>query len=149
MSNNFLTMERQRFVLYPSVNRPRLSLPHFLHVSHQSSLMAVKQNLTFTSVNSHHLLFLPDETEEEVRPLDSAKCPSPVQSTPWIPFQNACYNFMITKNRHKTVTPEEVQSMCKQLRKYALLPSSTGAHPHCTSPAMKIRPQGTNSPHSH
>lgn len=60
-----------------------------------------------------------NETEEEVRPLDSAKCPSPVQSTPWIPFQNACYNFMITKNRHKTVTPEEVQSMCKQLHSKA------------------------------
>ncbi|GAB1286358.1 Lymphocyte antigen 75 [Apodemus speciosus] len=59
------------------------------------------------------------ETEEEVRPLGSAKCPSPVQSTPWIPFQNSCYNFMVTKNRHKTVIPEEVQSMCEKLHSKA------------------------------
>ncbi|XP_051022070.1 lymphocyte antigen 75 isoform X2 [Acomys russatus] len=56
-----------------------------------------------------------NETAKEVKPSDGTKCPSPVQSTPWVPFQNSCYNFMITKNRHKTVTQKEVQSMCQKL----------------------------------
>ncbi|XP_053452482.1 lymphocyte antigen 75 isoform X2 [Nycticebus coucang] len=56
-----------------------------------------------------------NETEQEVRPLASVKCPSPVLNTPWIPFQNCCYNFMITKNRHTAITQEEVHSKCQKL----------------------------------
>ncbi|XP_041487504.1 lymphocyte antigen 75 isoform X2 [Microtus oregoni] len=60
-----------------------------------------------------------NETEKEVKPFSSLKCPSTVQSTPWVPFQNSCYNFMITKNRHKTITPREVHATCQTLHSKA------------------------------
>ncbi|XP_077010081.1 lymphocyte antigen 75 isoform X1 [Tamandua tetradactyla] len=56
-----------------------------------------------------------NETEKDVKPVDSVKCPSPVLNTPWIPFQNCCYNFMIAKNRPMTVTQDEVYSGCEKL----------------------------------
>uniref|UniRef100_A0A8C9DLR5 Lymphocyte antigen 75 n=1 Tax=Prolemur simus TaxID=1328070 RepID=A0A8C9DLR5_PROSS len=56
-----------------------------------------------------------NETEKEVKPVDSVKCPSPVLNTPWIPFQNCCYNFMITKNTHMATTQDEVHSKCQKL----------------------------------
>uniref|UniRef100_A0A8D1FMK7 Lymphocyte antigen 75 n=1 Tax=Sus scrofa TaxID=9823 RepID=A0A8D1FMK7_PIG len=56
-----------------------------------------------------------NDTEREVRPVDSVQCPSPVLNTPWIPFQNSCYNFMITKNRYVVTTQEEVHSKCQTL----------------------------------
>ncbi|KAM5280110.1 lymphocyte antigen 75 [Ctenodactylus gundi] len=56
-----------------------------------------------------------NETEKEVKPIDSVKCPSPVLNTPWIPFQNSCYNFMTTKNRHTITTLDEIHSRCQKL----------------------------------
>ncbi|XP_003796020.1 lymphocyte antigen 75 isoform X1 [Otolemur garnettii] len=56
-----------------------------------------------------------NETEQEVRPVARVKCPSPVLNTPWIPFQNYCYNFMITNNRHMAMTQDEVHSKCQKL----------------------------------
>nr|XP_031534326.1 lymphocyte antigen 75 isoform X1 [Vicugna pacos] len=56
-----------------------------------------------------------NETEKEVKPFDSVQCPSPVLNTPWIPFQNSCYNFMITKNRYIVTAPDEVHSKCQAL----------------------------------
>ncbi|XP_062043209.1 lymphocyte antigen 75 isoform X1 [Lepus europaeus] len=56
-----------------------------------------------------------NETKKEVKPVNSVKCPSPALNTPWIPFQNCCYNFMITKNRHMAITQDEVHSKCQQL----------------------------------
>ncbi|EPY86900.1 hypothetical protein CB1_000290014, partial [Camelus ferus] len=56
-----------------------------------------------------------NETEKEVKPFDSIQCPSPVLNTPWIPFQNSCYNFMITKSRYIVTAPDEVHSKCQTL----------------------------------
>ncbi|XP_036714402.1 lymphocyte antigen 75 isoform X4 [Balaenoptera musculus] len=56
-----------------------------------------------------------NETEKEVKPVNSVQCPSPVLNTPWIPFQNSCYNFMITKNRYIVTTQDEVHSKCQTL----------------------------------
>nr|XP_020037336.1 lymphocyte antigen 75 [Castor canadensis] len=56
-----------------------------------------------------------NETEKEVNPVESVKCPSPILNTPWIPFQSSCYNFMITKNRHMATTQDEVHSRCQKL----------------------------------
>ncbi|XP_007455042.1 PREDICTED: lymphocyte antigen 75-like isoform X2 [Lipotes vexillifer] len=56
-----------------------------------------------------------NETEKEVKPVNSVRCPSPVLNTPWIPFQNSCYNFMITKNRYIVTTQDEVHSKCQTL----------------------------------
>ncbi|XP_065736988.1 lymphocyte antigen 75 isoform X2 [Phocoena phocoena] len=56
-----------------------------------------------------------NETEKEVKPVTSVRCPSPVLNTPWIPFQNSCYNFMITKNRYIVTTRDEVHSKCQTL----------------------------------
>ncbi|XP_040827549.1 lymphocyte antigen 75 [Ochotona curzoniae] len=56
-----------------------------------------------------------NDTKKEIKPVANVECPSPVLSTPWIPFQNCCYNFMITKNRHMATTPEEAHSKCQQL----------------------------------
>ncbi|XP_008843960.1 lymphocyte antigen 75 isoform X1 [Nannospalax galili] len=60
-----------------------------------------------------------NETEKEVKPLESVKCPSPHLNTPWIPFQNSCYNFMITKDRHRTILQDEVHSRCQKLNSKA------------------------------
>ncbi|KAM4859204.1 lymphocyte antigen 75 isoform 2-T2 [Thomomys bottae] len=60
-----------------------------------------------------------NETEKEVKPVSSVKCPSPVLNTPWIAFQNSCYIFMITKNRHKVATQDEVHSKCRELNSKA------------------------------
>lgn len=65
------------------------------------------------------ILFL-DETKKEVKPVDSVQCPSPVLNTPWIPFQNSCYNFLITENRYKVTTQDEVHSKCQTLSKYVI-----------------------------
>ncbi|XP_059961757.1 lymphocyte antigen 75 isoform X3 [Mesoplodon densirostris] len=59
--------------------------------------------------------FSGNETEKEVKPVNSVQCPSPVLNTPWIPFQNSCYNFMITKNRYIVTTQDEVHSKCQTL----------------------------------
>ncbi|XP_045678245.1 lymphocyte antigen 75 isoform X2 [Phyllostomus hastatus] len=56
-----------------------------------------------------------NETEREVKPVSSVHCPSPVLNTPWIPFQNYCYNFMIAKNRFMPVTQDDVHSRCQKL----------------------------------
>ncbi|KAM7247234.1 hypothetical protein CapIbe_001187 [Capra ibex] len=56
-----------------------------------------------------------NETKKEVKPVDSFQCPSPVLSTPWIPFQNSCYNFLITENRYRVTTQDEVHSKCQTL----------------------------------
>ncbi|KAG3274558.1 hypothetical protein H1C71_020147 [Ictidomys tridecemlineatus] len=56
-----------------------------------------------------------NDTEKEVKQVKSVKCPSPVLNTPWISFQNSCYNFMITKNRHMATTQDEVHSKCQKL----------------------------------
>ncbi|XP_059872709.1 CD302 antigen isoform X2 [Delphinus delphis] len=56
-----------------------------------------------------------NETEKEVKPVNSVRCPSPVLNTPWIPFENSCYNFMITKNRYIVTTRDEVHSQCQTL----------------------------------
>uniref|UniRef100_A0ABI7Z057 Lymphocyte antigen 75 n=1 Tax=Felis catus TaxID=9685 RepID=A0ABI7Z057_FELCA len=56
-----------------------------------------------------------NETEKEIKPVDSVQCPSPVLSTPWIPFQNSCYNFMVGKTKYHAVTPDEVHSKCQNL----------------------------------
>ncbi|XP_054979128.1 lymphocyte antigen 75 isoform X1 [Sorex araneus] len=56
-----------------------------------------------------------NETAKEVKPTYNIQCPSPVLNTPWIPFQNSCYNFLITKNRHTAKTQEEVHSKCQKL----------------------------------
>ncbi|KAM6174259.1 lymphocyte antigen 75 isoform 1-T1 [Erethizon dorsatum] len=53
--------------------------------------------------------------ETEVKPVDRVKCPSPVLNTPWIPFQNSCYNFLLTKNRHTAMTQDEVHSKCQKM----------------------------------
>ncbi|XP_037704894.1 lymphocyte antigen 75 isoform X4 [Choloepus didactylus] len=56
-----------------------------------------------------------NETEKDIKPVDNVKCPSPVLNTPWIPFQNCCYNFMIAKNRPMAATHDEVHSKCQKL----------------------------------
>ncbi|XP_036109661.1 lymphocyte antigen 75 isoform X3 [Molossus molossus] len=56
-----------------------------------------------------------DEIEREVNPVNSVRCPSPVLNTPWIPFQNYCYNFMIAKNRYTAVTQDDIHSRCQKL----------------------------------
>nr|XP_058911335.1 lymphocyte antigen 75 isoform X2 [Kogia breviceps] len=56
-----------------------------------------------------------NDTETEVKPVNSVQCPSPVLNTPWIPFQNSCYNFMITKSRYIVTTQDEVHSKCQTL----------------------------------
>ncbi|XP_019492375.1 PREDICTED: lymphocyte antigen 75 isoform X1 [Hipposideros armiger] len=56
-----------------------------------------------------------NETEREVKPVTSVRCPSPVLNTPWIPFQNYCYNFMIAKNVYMTAAQNDVHSRCKNL----------------------------------
>ncbi|XP_016049907.1 lymphocyte antigen 75 isoform X1 [Erinaceus europaeus] len=56
-----------------------------------------------------------NKTEKAVKPIDSVQCPSPVLNTPWIPFQNSCYNFMITRNSYTAVTQDEVHSKCQEL----------------------------------
>ncbi|XP_057601089.1 lymphocyte antigen 75 [Hippopotamus amphibius kiboko] len=56
-----------------------------------------------------------NETEEGVKPVTSVQCPSPVLHTPWIPFQNSCYNFMIAKDRYMVTTQGEVHSECQTL----------------------------------
>ncbi|XP_067597908.1 lymphocyte antigen 75 isoform X2 [Pseudorca crassidens] len=56
-----------------------------------------------------------NETEKEVKPVNSVRCPSPVLNTPWIPFENSCYNFMITKNRYIVTTRDEGHSQCQTL----------------------------------
>ncbi|XP_057361522.1 lymphocyte antigen 75 isoform X1 [Manis pentadactyla] len=54
-------------------------------------------------------------TENEVKAVNSVQCPSPVLNTPWIPFQNCCYNFMIAKNRYVAPTQDEAHSKCQKL----------------------------------
>lgn len=61
-----------------------------------------------------------DETEREVKPVNSVRCPSPVLNTPWIQFQNCCYNFMITKNMYMETTQDDVHSRCQKLSKYII-----------------------------
>ncbi|XP_075385782.1 lymphocyte antigen 75 [Tenrec ecaudatus] len=56
-----------------------------------------------------------NETEKEIKPVENVKCPSPVLNTPWIPFQNSCYNFMIAKSRYLAKTQGEVHSQCQKL----------------------------------
>ncbi|XP_012583650.1 PREDICTED: lymphocyte antigen 75 [Condylura cristata] len=56
-----------------------------------------------------------NETEKVAKPVGNVQCPSPVLNTPWIPFQNCCYNFMIAKNRHAPVTKDEVHNQCQKL----------------------------------
>ncbi|XP_049744742.1 lymphocyte antigen 75 isoform X2 [Elephas maximus indicus] len=56
-----------------------------------------------------------NETEKEIKLVENIKCPSPILNTPWIPFQNCCYNFMIAKNRHMPKTQDEVHSQCQKL----------------------------------
>ncbi|XP_006872105.1 PREDICTED: lymphocyte antigen 75 [Chrysochloris asiatica] len=56
-----------------------------------------------------------NETEKEIKPVKNVKCPSPVLNTPWIPFQNCCYNFMIAKSRHLADIQDEVHSQCQKL----------------------------------
>ncbi|XP_014715295.1 lymphocyte antigen 75 isoform X3 [Equus asinus] len=56
-----------------------------------------------------------NETEKEVKPVSNVQCPSPVLNTPWIPFQNCCYNFMITKDRYTARTQDESHSKCQKL----------------------------------
>nr|XP_012807954.2 lymphocyte antigen 75 [Jaculus jaculus] len=72
-----------------------------------------------------------NDTEKEVKPFDSVKCPSPVLNTPWIPFQNSCYNFMVTKSRHATTTQDELHSRCQRL--------------HSKSHILSIRDEKENS----
>ncbi|XP_066202573.1 lymphocyte antigen 75 isoform X2 [Saccopteryx leptura] len=56
-----------------------------------------------------------NETEREVKPGHSVLCPSPVLNTPWIPFQNYCYNFMIAKNIYMAAARDDVHSRCQKL----------------------------------
>ncbi|XP_072607791.1 lymphocyte antigen 75 isoform X2 [Vulpes vulpes] len=56
-----------------------------------------------------------NETDREIKPVGSVQCPSPVLSTPWIPFQNSCYNFVIAKTKYTATTPDEVHSECQKL----------------------------------
>uniref|UniRef100_A0A8C4N9M0 Lymphocyte antigen 75 n=1 Tax=Equus asinus asinus TaxID=83772 RepID=A0A8C4N9M0_EQUAS len=51
----------------------------------------------------------------KVKPVSNVQCPSPVLNTPWIPFQNCCYNFMITKDRYTARTQDESHSKCQKL----------------------------------
>ncbi|KAM6178871.1 lymphocyte antigen 75 [Rhynchocyon petersi] len=56
-----------------------------------------------------------NEMENELKPAENTKCPSPVLNTPWIPFQSSCYNFIIVKNRHLAKTQDEIHSQCQKL----------------------------------
>ncbi|KAG8510443.1 Lymphocyte antigen 75, partial [Galemys pyrenaicus] len=56
-----------------------------------------------------------DETEKEAKPVGNIQCPSPILNTPWIPFQNSCYNFMIVKNRHAVITRDDIYNQCQEL----------------------------------
>lgn len=81
-----------------------------------------EQDLTFMSkVRIRTLVFFLDETEKEVKAFDNVQCPSPVLFTPWIPFQNSCYNFIIAKTEY-TAKPDEVHSKCQKLSKYLMWP---------------------------
>ncbi|XP_030885758.1 secretory phospholipase A2 receptor [Leptonychotes weddellii] len=56
-----------------------------------------------------------NDTEKEVKALDNVQCPSPVLFTPWIPFQNSCYNFIIAKTEYMATPPDEVHSKCQKM----------------------------------
>ncbi|KAM9033198.1 lymphocyte antigen 75 isoform X2 [Sarcophilus harrisii] len=56
-----------------------------------------------------------NESEKELKKVNTVKCPSPILNTPWIPFQNSCYNFMIAKNRFLALTNDEIQLKCQTL----------------------------------
>lgn len=68
------------------------------------------------------IVFFLDETDREIKPVGSVQCPSPVLSTPWIPFQNSCYNFVIAKTKYTATTPDEVHSECQKLSKSLMWP---------------------------
>lgn len=80
-----------------------------------------EQDSAFTSkIRILTIVIFLDETEKEIKPVDSVQCPSPVLSTPWIPFQNCCYNFMIGKTKYQVATPDEAHSKCQNLSKYLI-----------------------------
>lgn len=99
----------------------RLLFLGFLNISYKSSLITANRilHLYLKLIFILLILFL-DETEREVKPVTSVRCPSPVLNTPWIPFQNYCYNFMIAKNIYMATTQDDVHSKCQKLSKYII-----------------------------
>lgn len=75
-----------------------------------------------SKVRIHTVVFFLDDTEKEVKALDNVQCPSPVLFTPWIPFQNSCYNFIIAKTEYTATPPDEVHSKCQKMSKYLMWP---------------------------
>nr|XP_056717155.1 lymphocyte antigen 75 [Euleptes europaea] len=63
------------------------------------------------------ICYLPRSRNEtkETEEYGSVICPHKVKNTPWIPFQNSCYTFTITKDRWKEVKLNEAHHLCKTM----------------------------------
>ncbi|XP_054826085.1 lymphocyte antigen 75 [Eublepharis macularius] len=59
--------------------------------------------------------YLPGNETVETETYGSIKCPHKVKNTPWIPFQNNCYAFVITKDRWKEMKSNEAHHLCKTM----------------------------------
>ncbi|XP_077176073.1 lymphocyte antigen 75 [Paroedura picta] len=59
--------------------------------------------------------YSPGTNAKETEVNSSIKCPHKVKNTPWIPFQNSCYAFIITKDRWKEMKSNEIHHLCKTM----------------------------------
>ncbi|XP_075465385.1 LOW QUALITY PROTEIN: lymphocyte antigen 75 [Ascaphus truei] len=58
--------------------------------------------------------FASNDTEK--KPFENTKlCPHRIKETPWIPFRNSCYSFILTHNRWRSVKSQEARYVCRDL----------------------------------
>uniref|UniRef100_A0A8D0EGD9 Lymphocyte antigen 75 n=1 Tax=Salvator merianae TaxID=96440 RepID=A0A8D0EGD9_SALMN len=51
--------------------------------------------------------YIPGNETEKPEVFETVSCPHKIKNTPWIPFRNSCYTFMITKDRWKRMKADE------------------------------------------
>ncbi|XP_039769071.1 lymphocyte antigen 75 [Ornithorhynchus anatinus] len=74
------------------------------------------------------ICYFPGKNEEKVKQVETVKCPHAVLNTPWIPFRNSCYSFMIAPNRYIEQTTAEMNIKCQKMNPGARVLSIRDEH---------------------
>ncbi|XP_053263883.1 lymphocyte antigen 75 isoform X3 [Podarcis raffonei] len=67
------------------------------------------------------ICYLPANETDKPEVFDFIKCPHKIKNTPWMPFRNSCYSFMIAKDRWKGLKSDEAHHLCRMMNMNASL----------------------------